>query len=53
MIFMRPSTTGVVMYMMPSTTIGVVSKLSNTPVCTILTGSSCATFDVSICVSGE
>ena len=53
MIFMRVSTTGVVTYMMPSTTSGVVSKLSNMPVCTVATGSSDATLFVVICVSGE
>ncbi len=53
MIFILFSTTGVVRYMTPFTTTGVVSKLAVIPVCTRATGDRLVTLPASICVSVE
>ena len=53
MIFILLSTTGVVAYITPSTTIGVVSKLAGMAVWMSATGFSPRTLRLLICRSGE
>ena len=53
MIFILLSTTGVVAYITPSTTIGVVSKLAVMPVWISAAGLSVSTLLSLICLSGE
>ncbi len=53
MIFILSLTTGVVAYITPFTTIGVVSKLAGIAVWMIATGFRFATFLASIWPSGE